>query len=110
MLLAPIPVFSWTWTPFQASVWEPFQLFPEHFDVYGLRCNFVYGSNQTVTGLDAGLINGTIGRQAGAQAGLMNMSDDFLGIGAGLVNYANRLYGIQAGLVNTAKTHRLVFR
>lgn len=65
MVLTSAPAFAWTWTPIQAAVWDPIQLFPERFDVYGLRCNLVYGSNQEVTGLDAGLINGTIGRQVG---------------------------------------------
>ena len=53
--LLPAPAAAWAWTPLQLSLWEPVQLFPEDFDVYGIRLNLAYGSNKSVAALTPGL-------------------------------------------------------
>ncbi|MCD6585747.1 MAG: hypothetical protein J7K96_08310 [Desulfobacteraceae bacterium] len=103
MILLPSQAFSWTWTPFQLSLWEPVQLFPEKFDVYGMRLNLAYGRNQNLTGLDIGGVNVVAQSQTGGQLGLINLSGDSLGGCAGVMNYANRYRGVQFGLLNTAQ-------
>lgn len=103
MILLPAQAFSWTWTPLQLAVWEPIQLFPEKFDVYGIRMNLVYGSNQNLTGLDIGGVNVVAEKQTGGQLGLINISENSLGGCAGLMNYTSNLCGMQFGLLNTAQ-------
>ena len=103
IILLPAQAFSWTWTPFQLSVWEPVQLFPETFNVYGFRMNLVYGRNQNLTGFDAGVVNAIMENQVGGQLGLFNLSGRSLGGCAGLLNYTNTLTGGQLGLLNTAQ-------
>jgi len=103
MILLPSLAYSWSWTPLQLSLWEPVQLFPERFNVYGMRLNLGYGSNQNVTGLDAGIVNVVSDKQRGGQLGLLNMSENSLGVSAGGMNYSARLRGAQVGLLNTAQ-------
>ncbi len=105
MILLPSQALSWTWTPLQLSVWEPFQMFPENFNVYGIRMNLAYGSNQNLTGLDIGGINVVAQSQKGGQLGLINLSEDSWGGCAGLMNYSDNLHGLQFGLLNTAKNY-----
>ena len=94
MILLPSQAFSWTWTPLQLSVLEPVQLFPEKFNVYGIRLNLAYGNNQNVSGLDIGGVNVVAQSQDGGQLGLINLSDDSLGGCAGVMNYTNSLRGL----------------
>jgi hypothetical protein len=101
--LLPALAAAWTWTPLQLSLWEPVQLFPEDFDVYGIRLNLAYGSNKSVAGLDAGLVNVAALGQNGVALGLVNISDHSSGINAGGMNYTTRLAGGQFGLLNTAQ-------
>jgi hypothetical protein len=103
MILLPSQAYSWSWTPLQVSVWEPVQLFPERFNVYGIRMNLAYGNNQNLTGLDAGVVNVISDKHRGGQLGLINLSEDSLGVSAGGMNYTTSLYGGQFGLVNTAQ-------
>ena len=103
MILGPSQAFSWTWTPLQLSVWEPVQLFPEKFNVYGIRMNLPYGRNQNVTGLDIGGVNVVADQQTGGQLGLINLSQNFTGVCAGLMSHTNNLRGLHLGLSNTAK-------
>jgi hypothetical protein len=103
MVLLPSQAFSWTWTPLQVSIWEPVQLFPEKFDVYGMRLNLGYGSNQNLTGLDVGAVNVITDKQRGGQLGLINLSEYSLGVCAGGMNYTTNLRGGQVGLLNTAQ-------
>jgi hypothetical protein len=103
MILLPSQVYSWTWTPIQLSLWEPVQLFPERFNVYGIRLNLGYGSNQNLTGLDVGTVNVISDKQRGGQLGLINLSEHSLGVCAGGMNYTTKLRGGQVGLLNTAQ-------
>jgi len=113
------------WTPIQISFW-PKQwwtaLFGEDYDVYGLRLNPVKGRNQTVAGLDVGVINsakeafgvqigvlgnGVRGKATGLQiGGFFNIVDGNatgLQIG-GLFNGGKGLTGVQIGILgNLAK-------
>lgn len=103
MFLLPAQAYAWTWTPLQLSVWEPVQMFPEKFNVYGMRLNLAYGSNRNLTGLDVGGVNLVTETQQGAQLGLVNLSEDSRGGCLGLLNYTSNLSGIQAGFLNTAQ-------
>lgn len=103
LFLLPSSAVAWTWTPFQLSVWDPIQLFPERYDVYGIRINLAFGSNQNVTGLDVGGVNVVARNQFGAQLGLINLSENSAGLCAGVMNYTTRLGGGQLGLLNTAQ-------
>jgi len=103
MILLPSHAYSWSWTPIQLSVWEPVQLFPERFNVYGFRLNFAYGNNQNLTGFDVGAINVIAEEQGGGQLGQVNLSESSLGGCVGLMNYTNKLRGCQLGLLNTAQ-------
>jgi len=75
-------------TPLQLAIWNPVQLVPEDWDVYGLRLSLLHGKNDHVYGLDAGFenfateMNGiqvalagnvAIGRMTGIQLGLVNI-------------------------------------
>lgn len=44
-------------TPLQLSVWNPVQLVPDDWDVWGLRLNLPYGMNRDLYGLDVGVFN-----------------------------------------------------
>jgi len=105
--------------PIQLSLFTPVQLFPEDTPISGIRLNFIYGRNVSVTGLDWGLVNHTTtGKFTGVQFGLVGLAEsDFLGwqdngvnivkgnfegFQWGVVNYANYAHGIQLGLVNYA--------
>lgn len=107
--------------PIQISLVTPIQIFPEEYTITGIRLNFLYGRNASVTGLDLGLVNHTTtGLTKGVQFGLVGLSDaDFLGFQDnavnvvngnfegfqwGLVNYANHASGLQLGFVNYART------
>jgi len=103
LILLPSQAFAWTWTPLQLSVWSPIQIFPERFDVYGVRMSLGYGSNMNLTGLDVGMLNAVDRSQKGIQVGLMNLSEDSFGLCTGIMNYTESLEGLQLGLLNTAK-------
>jgi hypothetical protein len=94
-------------------------LVPENWDVWGLRLNLPYGKNNSIYGIDAGVVNyatnGGVAIQAGVIANwckkntlvgvqvspLFNGSDNFIGIQAG---FANVIIGkgnaIQLGFMN----------
>lgn len=106
-------------TPLQLSIWNPVQLAPENWDVWGLRLNLPYGKNNSVYGIDAGVVNYTTNGGVAIQVGvianwckkntlvgvqvspLFNGSDNFVGIQAG---FANVIIGkgnaIQVGFMN----------
>ena len=93
------------WTPFQAAIWPPVQLFHEAASVCGLRLNLGQGRNENVWGIDAGVINTVANRQRGLQAGLLNQSEDAVGVSLGMANYTKQVKGLQAGLLNAARDH-----
>jgi hypothetical protein len=95
-------------TPFQFSIWNPVQLFPDDWNVYGLRMNVFYGKNQDVYGLDMGILANRAKNLTGIQiAGFGNKAFEslrgiqFAGIGNNCPNAD--IYGIQMGFGNRAK-------
>lgn len=107
--------------PIQLSLFNPIQLFPEDNAITGLRLNLLYGKNNTVVGLDLGLVNqNTSGVSKGYQTGLVGLVDaDFMGwqnnivnivkgsfegYQLGVVNHSDYASGVQLGLVNYART------
>jgi len=74
-------VFGGT-TPLQVSIWSPVQVFPEDYDVAGIRCG-IYSRNRHVYGLDVGVQNRADASSGGIQVGLLfsavsGMGVDFL--------------------------------
>ena len=105
--------------PFQLALVTPIQIFSEDVSITGLRLNLLYGRNQTVTGVDLGLVNHTkSGDSKGIQWGFVNLTDanftglqdgwvnitkgDFEGLQWGFVNYVNHGNGLMIGFVNYA--------
>ena len=66
-------------TPVQISVWNPVQLAPDDWDVWGLRLNLPYGRNERVVGIDVGLVNSAIGFE-GVQLGMWNSTGYPIGL------------------------------
>lgn len=75
-------------TPFQLSVVNPVQLFPEETRVEGIRINLLYGVNKEVNGIDLGPVNRTTGTTKGVQLGAFPF---------GGVNMTENLEGLQFG-------------
>jgi hypothetical protein len=107
------------WTPIQAGMFNPGQLFTEETDVYGLRLSLPYTRNEELYGIDIGIaseMESLTGIQAnflfnGAQeaAGLQmticeNASIKAAGLQLSVLNLVEQSFtGIQlGGLVNTA--------
>ncbi|MEE2716340.1 MAG: hypothetical protein VX610_02825 [SAR324 cluster bacterium] len=106
--LPSLPIFS-------LGVGPVFQFSPSDSNIYGLRINVGYGTNEEVWGLDVGTINSTTsayGLQIGGwnktetfyaiQAGLVNSASSAYGPQLGIWNYTERIAGLQAGLFNSA--------
>lgn len=121
-------------TGFQFAFFTPAQLFPESYDVYGLRLNLLYGRNQNIRGFDFGGVNvgeglveglqlgvvNKVNELAGVQIGCYNLIDvsadgcfqlglfnqavDFKGLQLGPINYARRANGVQFGIINMCET------
>jgi hypothetical protein len=106
-------------TPIQIALFNPIQLAPESEAVSGLRINFIYGKNTSVTGVDWGLVNHcTKGQSVGLACGWVNYNEgsftgwqsglvsitkgDFLGLQEGLYTNVGKGTGIQYGFINTA--------
>ena len=102
---------STAWTPFQASIWNPAQLFTKQTEVRGLRVNVLYGENERVDGIDlgcanfageldgvqvGGLVNGTKGRVRGLQVpAVVNHAGAIQGVQVAAYNYAGGVVGAQ---------------
>ena len=102
--------------PVQLAVFEPVQIFSAEESISGLRLNLLYGRNDSVTGLDLGLVgvadsdftgwqynfgaNITKGNFSGLQMGVVNYANSAKGVQLGLINYAVSLNGVQIGLIN----------
>jgi hypothetical protein len=110
-------------SPVQVALFAPIQIVPQTKPVKGLRIDFIYGANTTMTGLDLGLVNrntGT-GHSGGFQWGLVNMNHGsftgwqasfvgvtegkFEGLQSGFVNLAHESEGLQWGGVNSSWSH-----
>ncbi|MDP3178203.1 MAG: CsgG/HfaB family protein [Spirochaetaceae bacterium] len=110
----PAPAFS----PLQISIFAPLQMVPEKTPIYGLRVGLGYARNQSIIGIDIGLVNRVDGEAWGIQTALVNLAGGTLGIQSGLVgiadvarifqanaifNGADTALGLQVGLVNVAE-------
>ena len=84
---------------FGLGVGPVFQLSPSDSNIYGLRVNMGYGTNEEVWGLDVGIINSTTSAY-GLQIGGWNKTETFFGIQPGLVNSTTSTYGSQLGVWN----------
>ncbi len=121
MLAAPYVSSAQSSKPINVALVNPIQIFPEDNPIQGIRINFIYGKNVSMTGLDWGLANhvGT-GGFTGVQLGGVNICDgNAMGVQLGLVNYDQKnvegfqwgwynqgdyVNGFQLGLVNSAQT------
>lgn len=130
--LIPSDIKAQDQKPIQISLIAPVQLYPVETSIKGLRINLIYGKNESVAGLDIGLINeagsfkglqyGAVGitesefvgwqnhfvnisngSVQGAQTGLVNTSHETKGFQYGLVNHADMMNGVQLGIVNYAR-------
>jgi hypothetical protein len=95
-------------TGLQLSLCAPLQIFPENYDVSGLRINLLYGRNQNLRGLDLGLVNDVPGLVEGFQCGLVNWAGELSGLQVGVLNSASiSSAGLcQIGVVNLGKDVR----
>ena len=110
-------------TPFQFAFFSPLQVFPDYFNVYGLRLNLPYGSNNTIYGLDVGFAN-TCDTQYGLNvavflsrrktamygisfAGIFSISQgDDIGLSmAGFYNETGTIRGLQTALLCNQTKH-----
>ncbi len=107
--------------PINVALVNPIQIFPEGNAIQGLRINFIYGNNVSMSGLDWGLANyvgtggftglqwGAVnichGKCGGVQLGIVNYDqNDVEGFQWGWYNQGNYVNGFQLGLVNSAQT------
>ncbi len=107
--------------PINVALVNPIQIFPEDNAIQGIRLNFIYGKNVSMTGFDWGLANhvgtggftglqwGAVnicdGNAGGAQLGLVNFDQKNVeGFQWGLYNQGDYVNGFQLGLVNSAQT------
>lgn len=105
---------------FQLALFTPVQIFPERYNVYGLRLNLLYGRNANLRGFDLGIANAVnedfAGLQLGAynyahsayqgcaQVGVVNHTDSFQGLQFGAVNISGQASGLQLGVFNMCRS------
>ena len=89
-------------TPFQFSIVPGVQIFSQDVPVWGLDFNLAYGSQQTVFGVSAGLVNEVSENLSGIGVGLVNVSSkDATGLQAAVGNgVSGRFRGLQVALFN----------
>ena len=91
--------------PVQVSIINPVQLFNEDTSIKGIRLNLLYGKNESMHGLDVGLVNQVgNGGFKGMQYGFVNITDaEAKGLQLGVVNFnKGNTVGLQWGGVNTS--------
>ena len=90
-----------TTTPLNLSLFTPVELFPvKPRRVVGLSLNVLYGHEEELWGLQAGMVNSADLLQ-GFQVGVANISDGGTGFQAGLFQWVDGdLFGVQLGLTN----------
>ncbi|HNY66558.1 MAG TPA: hypothetical protein PKM41_14070 [Deltaproteobacteria bacterium] len=104
VMLACSPAQCGETVPFQVTVIHPWQLFPEDASVQGLRINVLYGINESVEGIDYGLVNKVTRHARGVQLGAfllcgVNMTGDVEGLQVGgLLGGANIAGGDVTGV------------
>ena len=94
---------SWNWSPLGIGIAAPIQLPFMETDVHGLRIGGLFGCNQDVCGLDAGLCEVSSGSFAGVGAAAFNwVGKNAYGLQVGALANVVALdaYGLEAGLVN----------
>ena len=79
-----------------------FQLSESDTDIYGLRINLGYGTNDNVWGLDIGTVNSS-NFSAGLAIGGWNKIGTAVGFQLGLINNVHSAYGFQFGGWNTSQ-------
>lgn len=110
-------------SPIQIALFNPIQIVNQSKPVKGLRIDFIYGVNTTMTGLDLGLVNMSTGTGhnggvqwgfvsmvkgsfTGWQANAVSMTDGrFVGLQSGLVSMAHESEGLQWSFVNSSWNH-----
>ncbi|MDO9513611.1 MAG: hypothetical protein Q7J59_03255 [Elusimicrobiota bacterium] len=103
--------------PLQLALVDPVQLVSAETSISGFRLNILYGRNESVKGMDLGLLVGvadssftgwqynllgniTKGDFSGLQMGFVNYAGNAKGLQLGVINYAGSLKGLQIGLIN----------
>ena len=84
-----IPVMKKKWTPFQASLFYPVQIFSRQYSVYGVNMCLLYSRNQSVYGFDLNPIG-------------VSESKDFAGFQINGLGLARNVNGFQIALVGNA--------
>jgi hypothetical protein len=81
----------------QLALLNPVQIFPESTSIRGARLNLLYGANENLDGVDAGLINRVTDEVGGIQLGVANLTEGAMtGAQLGfLANEAGRMRGLQ---------------
>lgn len=89
------------WTPIQAGMFNPGQLFTEETDVYGLRLSLPYTRNEDLYGFDTGIASETESL-TGIQANfLLNGAQDATGLQLTVCENASiKAVGFQLGVLN----------
>ena len=108
--------------PIQLALFNPVQIVPEGSSVTAFRLNLIYSKNQSVTGLDLGLVNmcsggtskglqwGAVGINYGSFIGwqgnwLVSIADDNMeGLQTGFYTRSGHAGGVQIGLLNMTDT------
>jgi len=89
--------------PINISLVTPIQIFSAETAISGVRWNILYGRNNSMSGLDFGLVNHVSGSMTGVQLGGVNLVESMSGWQDGVVNYSEgELEGFQSGGVNYA--------
>jgi len=104
--------------PIQLALVPTIQLVPQDQSVRGFRLN-IYGDNQSMSGVDIGLMHETKGHFGGVGFGLLNIvhgdarglqfsgiysgaDGGISGLQVGMVNRSTNIHGLQIGLANFA--------
>ena len=88
-------------TPFQISLFHPYQWHPADESVDGFRWDIIYGVNEDIQGIDLGMVNNAHGDAHGLEIGVFNrVNKDFGGVELGFVNEVKGDFkGVQLGVI-----------
>jgi hypothetical protein len=85
-------------TIFQYSIFSPIQLYPDNYDVYGVRLNLIYGENNSMYGADFGFYSALKNNMYGVQLAAVACSRDGDAMGVSAATIANMSIGNDGGL------------
>ena len=85
-------------TIFQYSIFNPIQLYPDNYDVYGVRLNLLYGVNHSMYGVDMGFYSALKDNMYGVQLAGVACSRDGDAFGFSAATIANMSIGNDGGL------------